>query len=627
MAGVGGWASALRLEVDGVAAERVRSARHKRGRKTRFGTIEPGASSAVVEVPAGTDVIPDALGKRYQLFAQTSAGAWEPVFSGYVTDQVFLDTDPDFAIRYTARDESGRLGGTVADLEDPVGEGELPGARIGRILDVVGVDPADRDLGPGQTLLLGTKLGSDLKAIVDAAASSELGVYFVSRAGVHVFYDAEQWHGNRVPDQTIDLRDTPGWSGRYHQYELARELQNVGNLVTVVSTGDGYTATREDDASQVAYGIQPFATKADTDAPATVDWIADSILSAAKDSVVELSGVTIRSARGRSSGDAALHDQMCVADIGDQVLFARLSFSADLLLVGFEGDYDPRRGWSWSLTAYTPLEIGERYDPAVDPGWHRYYMADSDLALAHTTGDEWYEWADEIHGDPDIGLRDGEDNRPPRHVGTFEPHAGVASRRTAQPIRAGGGWSEWYNRTTLPPFDDPYTAALVYAFGKMPDRDGADMRHEFYRMAGAQGQANADQDYWGWTAIYDEKVITHLELEHRVSLGQPGDVVASFAAGETDHAHGILLLWSRYSSTGLRWELHETSKPAPQSGTFSVHASSQERTYLTASTPGADGYGDAQPAALAIKLGDDLGVPTPELTEWVEWARRSYGFQ
>lgn len=121
--------------------------------------------------------------------------------------------------------------------------GDLTGARIGRLLDVVGW-PADlRDIATGLTTLGRATLGTPVLSLLRSVEAAEQGRFFISRAGKATFRD-RYYHQTVTEGTTAQATFSDGaanvsYSGLGYDYDLSRVLNRIrasrsgGQVITV----------------------------------------------------------------------------------------------------------------------------------------------------------------------------------------------------------------------------------------------------------------------------------------------------------------------------------------------------------------------------------------------------------
>lgn len=146
----------------------------------------------------------------------------------------------------------------AAAASSPVGADELPGARIGRLLDLAGVPDGDRDLDTGAWALQATTLAQDVLTEARQVAEAVGGALFVDKSGRIVFRDASWlFTASRSRNVQATFSDDPaklaaGTAFAYYDIKRSNDTDLVRNRATVTATG-GTAQTVQDETSQNAY--------------------------------------------------------------------------------------------------------------------------------------------------------------------------------------------------------------------------------------------------------------------------------------------------------------------------------------------------------------------------------------
>lgn len=145
----------------------------------------------------------------------------------------------------------------MSDLAD-AGEGwpsDLPGTRIGRILDLAGWDAADRSLDTGTTSLAALSEGTALSACQDAAGADG-GVFYISRSGDATFQGRR---GRWEDDNTVVVTfDDDGTDTPYQQIGWRYDTTLLHNRVKINSNTQGVSDASADapGGSISQYGVR-----------------------------------------------------------------------------------------------------------------------------------------------------------------------------------------------------------------------------------------------------------------------------------------------------------------------------------------------------------------------------------
>lgn len=193
------------------------SIRTSRGRDDELDDVAAGDASITISDPArnldtanpgslyGTHIRP---GRRIRI--RSTAPASKPIYDGFLDDvETSYGIDGrDIAVTLPAFDVFALLAGTsMAPLADGVGQRDLPGVRIGRVLDLAGIPAAMRSIDVGRTRLPAhvADVGSALDYL-HKVNRTEAGRFAVSADGKVTFV------GRYPPDPGISLvlSDQPG---------------------------------------------------------------------------------------------------------------------------------------------------------------------------------------------------------------------------------------------------------------------------------------------------------------------------------------------------------------------------------------------------------------------------------
>jgi hypothetical protein len=138
-----------------------------------------------------------------------------------------------------------------AELDPPVGAGELTGARMHRIADLA-VWPAQwRRFDPGVVRVQSTNLARNLLDEAGVTADSEGGgALYADRDGM-IVYRGRNWQRT----VGVDRGTLPGSAGCPTGYRLSHALADVANRVLVARAG-GTQRTFNHGASQSKYGVR-----------------------------------------------------------------------------------------------------------------------------------------------------------------------------------------------------------------------------------------------------------------------------------------------------------------------------------------------------------------------------------
>lgn len=228
-----------------------------RGRDDELDDDAPGSATVVLDDPA-RDFDPDnssathgALmtpGRRIRIRA-----AGHPLFDGYLDDPIHTygrgrETTVELPLYDLATTIAADSVTTLAHLS---GAGETTGARIGRVLDVIGVPAALRDIDTGRSNLPAfIQQNTAALAYISRIARTEFGRAFVSRDGRFTFRERYQ----TAPPVLLELHDDGTGDGPPTQIQTS---SGRSRLVTVAEV-DWFDRVDSiaDVAAVAAYGRQ-----------------------------------------------------------------------------------------------------------------------------------------------------------------------------------------------------------------------------------------------------------------------------------------------------------------------------------------------------------------------------------
>jgi len=249
------------------------------------------------------------------------AGSTYPLFTGTVDTWEPEHRYPDQAVVVvTATDNLGKVGGYNSAEQTPTGAGQLTGARITAILDLINWPAGQRDIDTGTvTLAASTFQGNDLSNMRDVA-QAEVGQLWATPDGRIRFRDR---YGLYVDSASVTVQGTfgsgPGelpWAG---QLGISYSKANLINLVRASRDGTTFFES-SDEESRSRYGDQSpgdFTLPIDNDDD-VAGW-ADYVR--ARDSVPKLifTDVTI----DVRADEANLYPQVLTREFGDRIAVVR----------------------------------------------------------------------------------------------------------------------------------------------------------------------------------------------------------------------------------------------------------------------------------------------------------------
>lgn len=195
------------------------------------------------------------------------------------------------------------------DEPTPLYDGDTAGTRVGRVLSVVGVPAALRDVDTGQTLMGPTLFGQNALAYLQTVATSEGGEVYVDRDGL-VRFDARHavLSETRMNTSQATFGDT-GTDVRFGDIEMEYATRIV-NRATVTRTGgtdQTYTdATSVDAYTETSLSLTGQEMRTDAEAYGRAEWL----VLAHKDPLAVPAGLELAPRRAVSVLDQALQREL-----------------------------------------------------------------------------------------------------------------------------------------------------------------------------------------------------------------------------------------------------------------------------------------------------------------------------
>lgn len=246
------------------------------------------------------------------------------VFNGYIDDWE-IDWEGDYESEVVIQCSDGFV--VLADDERvavaAVGANELSGARVNRILDSVGWDPAKRDIAAGNTQLQATTLSGDALTELFLVADTEIGEFYQNAAGTMVFRNRRAL---MTDTRSVQVQAHFGDGGDvlgelpYHHVGIKYSAEQLVNEVRIARTG-GVQQTVEDAASKAkyrrtrTYERTDLLMTSDGEAAAHASWI----LYIAKDAELRFEELIIRPQKLEEE----LFPQCLAREIGDRISVKR----------------------------------------------------------------------------------------------------------------------------------------------------------------------------------------------------------------------------------------------------------------------------------------------------------------
>lgn len=181
------------------------------GQRSWSGSVEPGSARIRLQnergwyTPevGGGGSIPVRIGRRLRVRVRPKGGSdssWIPLFQGTIR-QIDLTNPPEGAslTDVVVVDHLGDFGPLLLPEVSPEGNGDLPGARVNRILDRAGWPTDLRIVDVGDVPMEPTVLGESALSLLREAETADDGRLYCSASGRIVFRSRSWWEANRNP--------------------------------------------------------------------------------------------------------------------------------------------------------------------------------------------------------------------------------------------------------------------------------------------------------------------------------------------------------------------------------------------------------------------------------------------
>jgi hypothetical protein len=327
--------------------------------------VPSGGSAGVIVTPNAPGVLGAGTATQYHTMltpqvAVRIRAVWDgtayPLWAGFVTDWDPQYSGPEASYCViTAADGLGYLAqdGLRAELGAPVGEGELSGTRVNRILDSASWPGGSihRDVDAGNSAMTGTTLPGTPLSELQAVADSELGAFYMSADGKAAFRSRRAILTGAMSAASQATFGSGAGELPYADRDLEHASARLANIITAGTDG-GVPVTVQDTDSVTRYQARPF-TRTDLlleDPGEPLQW-ASLILYQCKDPEQWFAALAIDP---RAAPDL-LYPQVLGRDIGHRITVRRRPpgmpvISRDVFIRGAAHEY--RQGYwrtAWAL--------------------------------------------------------------------------------------------------------------------------------------------------------------------------------------------------------------------------------------------------------------------------------------
>ena len=283
-------------------------------------------------------------------------GTTYPIYSGYIYsyDYDWADPSVDYALVTLQCVDAFRLL-ALANITDVPGDAnkDLPGTRIGLILDEIDWPTAARAIDTGDTELQSDP--GDERSVLQALQTiekSDLGALFIDHNGKITYYD--RGHLSQLAAGPATLFDDIGLNIQYQDISVSFDDTELANQVTLTRAG-GQPQTASDTASIDEYFLRTYSRSElmmETNALALIR--ANQILNYRKQVRLRIDSLTLDVAQDPDRIEAALS-----LEIGDPIVVRKTMAGGShidtrLAVQGHTHDITPDR-WITRLTTAQPL--------------------------------------------------------------------------------------------------------------------------------------------------------------------------------------------------------------------------------------------------------------------------------
>lgn len=285
-------------------------------------------------------------------------GASFPIFSGYADEWAISYEGPSMSYcELTATDATKVLSDfdRVA-LSTAVGDGELSGARVHRVLDSVNWPVGQRDIDAGRSPLQGTTMDRSGWEELLRVQDSEIGQVFVDARGYVVFRDR---YANLNDPGSVTVQAAFGDAAGelpFVDHDIVNDHDSLANVVRVAVVG-GAQQTAEDTVSRQQYLTHTFERTdlilmGDDDA---ADYAA-FVLTMSKDPELRFNNLRVQ-----GGDDDALWAHMLGREFGDLITLTRRppgggpAVTRECYIIGVQHEVPGPNEWrtTWALQTAT----------------------------------------------------------------------------------------------------------------------------------------------------------------------------------------------------------------------------------------------------------------------------------
>ncbi len=247
-----------------------------------------------------------------------------PLFRGFVDNwDVQWEAGVDSEVTVPCTDGFKVLG--VVDrlaLNTPVGNGELSGARVNRILNSANWPVADRNIAAGSSTMQGTTLDGTALTELFLVSDSELGEFYMSADGIATFRGRTGILSDaRSTNPQARFGDGGSVAGEipYHDVKISNDDTQLYNLARVARAGGSQQTALDqpsiDDFQEHTFERTDLVLASDAESLAYAQWI----VYISKDPELRFDSLVIKPQKDED----ALFPQVLKREIGDRIRITR----------------------------------------------------------------------------------------------------------------------------------------------------------------------------------------------------------------------------------------------------------------------------------------------------------------